>query len=86
MTDLNPNSTYYIKETGTIEGYVQNTNIYRIVAGEAGGTYSTIDKVYNSAGIEITDNDSRLLHLNTGIVNKASGTAVEWKKTDAEQD
>lgn len=86
MTDLNPNSTYYIKETGTIEGYVQNTNIYRIVAGEAGGTYSTIDKVYNSAGTEITDNDSRLLHLNTGIVNKASGTAVEWKKTDAEQD
>lgn len=86
MTDLNPNSTYYIKETGTIEGYVQNTNIHRIVAGEAGGTYSTIDKVYNSAGIEITDNDSRLLHLNTGIVNKASGTAVEWKKTDAEQD
>ncbi len=86
MTDLNPNATYYIKETGTIEGYVQNTNIYRIVAGEAGGTYSTIDKVYDSVGIEITDDDSKLLHLNTGIVNKASGTAVEWRKTDSEQD
>ncbi len=86
MTDLNPNATYYIKETGTIEGYVQNANIYRIVAGAAGGTYGTIDKVYDGAGIEITDNDSKLLYLNTGIVNKASGTAVEWKKTDSEQD
>lgn len=85
MTDLKPNATYYVKETGTIEGYTQNTNIYRIVAGEAGDTYSTIDKVYNSAGIEITDEDSKLLHSNNGIINKTSGTAVEWKKTDSEQ-
>lgn len=85
MTDLKPNATYYVKETGTIEGYTQNTNIYRIVANEAGDTYSTIDKVYNSAGIEITDEDSKLLHSNNGIINKTSGTAVEWKKTDSEQ-
>lgn len=85
MTDLEANATYYLKETKSASGHSLNTNIYRILAGEAGKTYSAIEKVYDANGADITSVDSKNL-FNTdkqAIVNNASGSTLEWSKVDA---
>lgn len=84
MVDLTANATYYLKETASVSGYTLNTNIYRILAGEAGETYSTIDKVYD-ANTDITSSTGQnLLNNNGAVVNKATGSSLEWSKVDAD--
>lgn len=85
MVDLTANATYYLKETASVSGYTPTTNIYRILADNAGKTYSTIDKVYdaNSDSDITTDTDKNLLS-NGAVVNKATGSSLEWSKVDAD--
>lgn len=85
MTDLEANSTYYLKETKSVSGHSLNTNIYRILAGEAGKTYSSIDKVYDASGSDITSDATKNLYNadEQAIVNKASGSTLEWSKVDS---
>lgn len=81
IQNLGKNATYYIKEITAPTGYVQSTNIYRIVTGNSDSeTYSTIDKVYTAQGIEITNADDKDLSGTSGIVNKSGGADVEWGK------
>lgn len=83
MVDLTANATYYLKETASVSGYMLNTNIYRILAGDAGKTYSTIDKVYD-ANSDITADTGKNLLSNGAVVNKATGSSLEWSKVDAD--
>ena len=83
MVDLTANATYYLKETASVSGYTLNTNIYRILAGDAGKTYSTIDKVYD-ANSDITTDTGKNLLSNGAVVNKATGSSLEWSKVDAD--
>lgn len=85
MVDLTANATYYLKETASVSGYTPTTNIYRILADNAGKTYSTIDKVYdaNSDSDITTDTDKNLLNKGA-VVNKATGSSIEWSKVDAD--
>ena len=83
MVDLTANATYYLKETASVSGYTLNTNIYRILAGDAGKTYSTIDKVYD-ANSDITTDTGKNLLSNGAVINKATGSSLEWSKVDAD--
>lgn len=84
MVDLTANATYYLRETTSVSGYTLNTNIYRILAGEAGKTHSTIDRVYDANGTDITSNTGQNLLNNGEVVNKATGSSLEWSKVDAD--
>lgn len=76
------NATYYVRESGTGSSqYALNTNIYRIVTHDSTDTVSTIDKVYDADGTEITDDTAKQLN-NGAIVNKNSGTSIAWSKVD----
>ncbi len=84
LGNLAKNATYYVRESGTGSSqYARNTNIYRIVTQDSTDTVSTIDKVYNAAGAEITDDTAKQLH-NGAIVNVSAGTSIAWSKVDAE--
>ena len=82
LGSLAKKATYYLKESGTGSSqYALNTNIYRIVTHDSTDTVSTIDKVYDADGTEITDDTAK--QLNKGaIVNKNSGTSIAWSKVD----
>lgn len=82
LGSLAKNATYYVRESGTGSSqYALNTNIYRIITHDSTDTVSTIDKVYDAAGTEITDDIAKQLN-NGAIVNKNSGTSIAWSKVD----
>lgn len=82
LGNLAKNATYYVRESGTGSSqYALNTNIYRIVTHDSTDTVSTIDKVYDADGTEITDDTAKQLN-NGAIVNKNSGTSIAWSKVD----
>lgn len=82
LGSLAKNATYYVRESGTGSSqYALNTNIYRIVTHDSTDTVSTIDKVYDADGTEITDDTAKQLN-NGAIVNKNSGTSIAWSKVD----
>lgn len=82
LGSLAKNATYYVRESGTGSSqYALNTNIYRIITHDSTDTVSTIDKVYDAAGTEITDDTAKQLN-NGAIVNKDSGTSIAWSKVD----
>lgn len=82
LSSLAKKATYYLKESGTGSSqYALNTNIYRIVTHDSTDTVSTIDKVYDADGTEITDDTAKQLN-NGAIVNKNSGTSIAWSKVD----
>ena len=82
LGSLAKNATYYVRESGTGSSqYALNTNIYRIITHDSTDTVSTIDKVYDADGTEITDGTAKQLN-NGAIVNKNSGTSIAWSKVD----
>ena len=82
LGSLAKNATYYVRESGTGSSqYALNTNIYRIVTHDSTDTVSTIDKVYDADGTEITDDTAKQLN-NSASVNKNSGTSIAWSKVD----
>lgn len=84
LGSLAKNATYYVRESGTGSSqYALNTNIYRIVTHDSTDTVSTIDKVYDADGTEITDDTAKQLN-NGAIVNVSAGTSIAWSKVDAE--
>lgn len=84
LGSLAKNATYYVRESGTGSSqYALNTNIYRIITHDSTDTVSTIDKVYDAAGTEITDDTAKQLN-NGAIVNVSAGTSIAWSKVDAE--
>ena len=81
LGNLAKNGTYFLKESGTAEGYAQNTNIYQINTGGTTDAAKNIVRVFNSNGSEITGDTDKLL---TGgkIVNKKTGSSITWQKVD----
>lgn len=81
LGNLAKNGTYFLKESGTVEGYAQNTNIYQINTSDTTEAAKNIVHVFNSNGIEITGDTDKLL---TGgkIVNKKTGSSITWQKVD----
>lgn len=81
LGNLAKNGTYFLKESGTVEGYAQNTNIYQINTGGTTDAVKSIVRVFNSTGIEITAEADKLL-TDGRIINKKTGSAIEWQKVD----
>lgn len=81
LGNLAKNGTYFLKESGTAEGYAQNTNIYQINTGGTTDAAKNIVHVFNSTGIEITAEADKLL-TDGKIINKKTGSAIEWQKVD----
>lgn len=81
LGNLAKNGTYFLKESGTVEGYASNTNIYQINTGSTTDAVSTIVSVFDSAGNKIAADADKLL---TGgkIVNKKTGSSITWQKVD----
>lgn len=81
LGNLAKNGTYFLKESGTAEGYAQNTNIYQINTGGTTDAAKNIVHVFNSNGTELTGEADKLL---TGgkIVNKKTGSSITWQKVD----
>lgn len=82
LGNLAKNGTYFLKESGTAEGYAQNTNIYRINTGSSTTEAATnISNVFDSAGGAISTDADKLL-TDGKIINKKTGSAIEWQKVD----
>lgn len=82
LGNLAPNGTYFLKESGTAEGYAQNTNIYQINTGDSTTeAATTIANVFDSAGGAISTDADKLL-TDGKIINKKTGSAIEWQKVD----
>lgn len=81
LGNLAKNGTYFLKESGTVEGYTQNTNIYQINTGNTTDTATSIVKVFDSVGNEITVDADKLL-ADGKIVNKKTGSSITWQKVD----
>lgn len=81
LGNLAKNGTYFLKESGTAEGYAQNTNIYQINTSDTTEAAKNIVHVFNSNGTELTGEADKLL---TGgkIVNKKMGSSITWQKVD----
>lgn len=81
LGNLAKNGTYFLKESGTAEGYAQNTNIYQINTSDTTEAAKSIVHVFNSNGTELTGEADKLL---TGgkIVNKKTGSSITWQKVD----
>lgn len=81
LGNLVKNGTYFLKESGTAEGYAQNTNIYQINTSDTTEAAKNIVHVFNSNGTELTGEADKLL---TGgkIVNKKTGSSITWQKVD----
>ena len=81
LGNLAKNGTYFLKESGTAEGYAQNTNIYQINTSDTTEAAKNIVHVFNSNGTELTGEADKLL---TGgkIVNKKTGFSITWQKVD----
>ena len=83
LGNLAPNGTYFLKESGTVEGYAQNTNIYQIDTGNSTTEVATnISNVFDSAGSTISTDADKLLTTDGKIINKKTGSAIEWQKVD----
>ena len=83
LGSLAPNGTYFLKESGTAEGYAQNTNIYQINTGNSTTDAATnISSVFDSAGRVISTDADKLLTTDGKIINKKTGSAIEWQKVD----
>lgn len=77
LGNLAKNGTYFLKESGTAEGYAQNTNIYQINTGSSTTEAATrISNVFNSAGRAISTDADKLL-TDGKIINKKTGSAIE---------
>lgn len=81
LGNLAKNGTYFLKESGTVEGYAQNTNIYQINTGSTTDAVSTIVSVFDSAGNKIAADADKLL-AGGKIVNKKTGSSITWQKVD----
>lgn len=82
LGNLAKNGTYFLKESGTAEGYAQNTNIYQINTGNSTTeAATTIANVFDSAGGAISTDADKLL-TDGKIINKKTGSAIEWQKVD----
>lgn len=82
LGNLDKNGTYFLKESGTAEGYAQNTNIYQINTGSSTTEAATnISNVFDSAGGPISTDADKLL-TDGKIINKKTGSAIEWQKVD----
>lgn len=82
LGNLAKNGTYFLKESGTAEGYAQNTNIYQINTGSSTTEAATrISNVFNSAGRAISTDADKLL-TDGKIINEKTGSAIEWQKVD----
>lgn len=82
LGNLAKNGTYFLKESGTAEGYAQNTNIYQINTGNSTTEAATnISNVFDSAGGAISTDADKLL-TDGKIINKKTGSAIEWQKVD----
>lgn len=82
LGNLAKNGTYFLKESGTAEGYAQNTNIYQINTGNSTtGAATNISNVFDSAGGAISTDADKLL-TDGKIINKKTGSAIEWQKVD----
>ena len=82
LGNLAKNGTYFLKESGTAEGYAQNTNIYQINTGGSTTEAATnISNVFDSAGNAISTDADKLL-TDGKIINKKTGSAIEWQKVD----
>lgn len=81
LGNLAKNGTYFLKESGTVEGYAQNTNIYQINTGSTTDAVSTIVSVFDSAGNKIAADADKLL-ADGKIVNKKTGSSITWQKVD----
>lgn len=81
LGNLAKNGTYFLKESGTAEGYAQNINIYQINTSDTTEAAKNIVHVFNSNGTELTGEADKLL---TGgkIVNKKTGSSITWQKVD----
>ena len=81
LGNLAKNGTYFLKESGTAEGYAQSTNIYQINTSDTTEAAKNIVHVFNSNGTELTGEADKLL---TGgkIVNKKTGSSITWQKVD----
>lgn len=83
LGSLAPNGTYFLKESGTAEGYAQNTNICQINTGNSTTDAATnISSVFDSAGRVISTDADKLLTTDGKIINKKTGSAIEWQKVD----
>lgn len=86
LGNLAPNGTYFLKESGTVTGYTQNTNIYQINTGSSTtDAASNIVNVFDSTGNAI-DKDADKLLANGKIINKNAGSSIEWQKVDGADD
>lgn len=82
LGNLAKNGTYFLKESGTAEGYAQNTNIYQINTGSSTTeAAANISNVFDSAGGAISTDADKLL-TDGKIINKKTGSAIEWQKVD----
>ena len=82
LGNLAKNGTYFLKESGTAEGYAQNTNIYQINTGNSTTeAATTIANVFDSAGSAISTDADKLL-TDGKIINKKTGSSIEWQKVD----
>ena len=82
LGNLAKNGTYFLKESGTAEGYAQNTNIYQINTGSSTTEAATnISNVFDSAGGAISTDADKLL-TDGKIINKKTSSAIEWQKVD----
>ena len=78
LGNLAKNGTYFLKESGTAEGYAQNTNIYQINTGNSTTDAATnISSVFDSAGRVISTDADKLLTTDGKIINKKTGSAIE---------
>lgn len=83
LGNLAKNGTYFLKESGPAEGFAQNTNIYQINTGDSTTEAATnISNVFNSTGGVITTDADKLLTTDGKIINKKTGSAIEWQKVD----
>lgn len=87
LGNLAPNGTYFLKESGTAEGYTENTNIYQInTTSSTTDAATNIIHVFNSQDAEIREASDKLLTSDSKIINKKTGSSIEWQKVDGTDD
>lgn len=87
LGNLAPNGTYFLKESGTAEGYTENTNIYQInTTSSTTDAATNIIHVFNSQDAEISEASDKLLTSDSKIINKKTGSSIEWQKVDGTDD
>lgn len=87
LGNLAPNGTYFLKESGTAEGYTENTNIYQInTTSSTTDAATNIIHVFNSQDDEISEASDKLLTSDSKIINKKTGSSIEWQKVDGTDD